>query len=86
MMDDQRIDDALTDLAAYALIFEIERDRVQERVLELAATESAADERFELVRQRAEMTEELEAFRETIAALERHVRASLTRRKLGSRS
>ena len=74
MVDDQRIDDALTDLAAYALIFEIERDRVQERVLELAAIESAADERVKLVRQRAEMTDELEAFRRAIAALEQHLR------------
>ena len=46
----RQMDDALTELAAYALLIEVERNRVQHRFIELGATESSAADRVELMR------------------------------------
>lgn len=66
---DQRVNDALTDLSAYALTLDVECHRLEVRVLQLAQQESSASERRALVQERAEMAEELTAFREVISAL-----------------
>ena len=63
------MDDALTELAAYALLMEVERNRVQQRFMELGAVESSVADRVDLMQQSAEMTEELEAFRGALTAL-----------------
>lgn len=67
---DQRVNDALTDLSAYALTLETECHRLEVRVLQLAQQESSASERRALVRRRAEIAEELSAFREVISAFD----------------
>jgi hypothetical protein len=67
----QRVHDAITDLSAYALTLDREYHRLTQRVLELAAQESSAAERSAVVRERAEIAEELSAFRRTIRALAR---------------
>ena len=69
------MDDALTELAAYALLMEVERNRVQHRFMELGAIESTAADRVDLMRQSAEMSEELEAFRGVLTLLADEVRA-----------
>jgi hypothetical protein len=71
----RRMDDALTELAAYALLMEVERNRVQQRFMELGAIESSAADRVDLMRQSSEMTEELEAFRVVLTALADEARA-----------
>jgi len=69
------MDDALTELAAYALLMEVERNRVQQRFMELGAIESSAADRVDLMRQSSEMAEELEAFRGALTLLADEVRA-----------
>ncbi len=69
------MDDALTELAAYALLMEVERNRVQHRFMELGATESSAKDRIELMDEASEMAEELEAFRAVVTVLADEVRA-----------
>ena len=71
----RRLDDALTELAAYALLMEVERNRVQQRFMELGAIESSAADRVDLMRQSSEMAEELEAFRGALTALADQARA-----------
>ena len=71
----RQMDDALTELAAYALLMEVERNRIQRRFIELGATESSAADRVELMDEASEMGEELEAFRDTLTALADEVRA-----------
>lgn len=71
----RRMDDALTELAAYALLMEVERNRVQQRFMELGAIESSAADRVELMRQSSEMSEEVEAFRGVLTLLADEVRA-----------
>ncbi len=71
----RKMDDALTELAAYALLMEVERNRVQHRFMELGATESSAADRVELMDEASEMAEELEAFRGALTALADEVRA-----------
>jgi ABC-type phosphate transport system auxiliary subunit len=66
---DHRVNNALTDLSAYALTLDNECHRLEARVLQLAQQESSASERRALVLQRAELAEELNAFREVISAL-----------------
>jgi hypothetical protein len=70
------VDDAITDLSAYALSLDAERDRLDGRVMELAAQESSTAERRAVVRERAEIDEELSAFRRIIRALARAGRRS----------
>ena len=65
----ERANEALTDLSAYALTLDVECHRLEDRMLELAQQDSSAAERRALVRERAEMAEELNAFRRVISAL-----------------
>ena len=67
---DQRVNDALTDLSAYALTLDVECLRLDDRLLELAQTESLAAERRALLRERNEIAEELTALRRTIRAFQ----------------
>lgn len=69
------MEDALTELAAYALLMEVERNRIQQRFVELGATDSSVADRVDLLRQSSEMTEELEAFRAALSELGDEVRA-----------
>jgi hypothetical protein len=61
--------DALTDLHAYALILEADWQRLGELERRLARSGAAPVESVELAQRRAEMTEELQALRDTTAAL-----------------
>jgi hypothetical protein len=70
---DDRACGALTDLSAYALTLEAERHRLDDRVLELAEIDSSLEDRRGLLRERAEIAEELSALRGTIAALQEQV-------------
>lgn len=71
----ERANEALTDLSAYALTLDVECHRLEDRMLELAQRDSSAAERRALVRERAEMAEELNAFRRVISALARTLAA-----------
>jgi hypothetical protein len=71
---DQSVHDALTDLSAYALSLDLERHRVDDRILELAEIESTVAERRALLRERDGIVEELTALRRTIAAFSDQVR------------
>jgi hypothetical protein len=64
---DQNVHDALTDLSAYALSLDLERHRVDDRILQLAEIESSMAERRALLRERDGIVEELRALRRTIA-------------------
>ena len=64
-----RVNDAVTDLSAYALTLDAECHRLENHVLELTEQESSTAERRALVRERAEMAEELNALRRIIRAL-----------------
>jgi hypothetical protein len=66
---EQRVNDALTDLSAYALSLEAEHRRLEQRLLELAGNESSAAERRAVLRERDEISEELNAFRRAVMAL-----------------
>jgi N-acetylglucosamine-6-phosphate deacetylase len=61
--------EALTDLYAYALVLDGERQLLGERIEELARSDSTSTESSELAQSRVDMAEELAALRETIAAL-----------------
>jgi hypothetical protein len=65
---DQSVHDALTDLSAYTLSLDLERHRLDDRILELAEVESSVAERRALLRERDGVTAELTALRRTIAA------------------
>lgn len=71
---DRSLHDALTDLSAYALSLDLERHRLDDRILELAETESPVAERCALLRERDGITEELTALRRTIAACSEQLR------------
>lgn len=64
---DKRVNDALTDLSAYALTLDGECHRLDDRVLALAKQDSSASERRAVVQQRDEIADELSAFREVIS-------------------
>lgn len=64
-----RVNEALTDLSAYALTLDIECHRLDDRMLELAQHDSSTADRCALLRERAEIAEELSAFRRIIRAL-----------------
>ena len=66
---DKRVNDALTDLNAYALTLDVECHRLDDRVLELAQQDSSASERRDVVRKRDEIADELSAFRQVIREL-----------------
>jgi hypothetical protein len=69
----QRVNDALTDLSAYALTLDSERLRLDSRLRELAGIESSVEERHPLLRERDEISEELAALRAAIGALREHI-------------
>jgi hypothetical protein len=69
----QRVNDALTDLSAYALTLDSERLRLDNRLRELAGIESSVEERHPLLRERDEICEELAALRAAIGALREHI-------------
>ena len=64
---DPRMHDALSDLHAYVLALDAERERLGDRVTEL--TKLVSQEGVELTRRQAEVTEELDALRATLVAL-----------------
>jgi hypothetical protein len=66
----ERLHDALTDLNAYAMTLDLERHRVEVRLLELALSGCSGAELRALARERAERTDELRAFRGAIAHFE----------------
>ena len=70
---DKRLNDALTDLSAYALTLDMECHRLDDRVLELAQQDSSASERRAVVRKRDEIADELSAFRRVISELQRQL-------------
>jgi hypothetical protein len=65
---DQRVNDAITDLSAYALMLDIERHRLDDRLLELAQVESLAAERRSLMREHDEIAAEISALRHAAGA------------------
>jgi hypothetical protein len=65
----RRVEDALTDLSAYALRLELERYRLGALLAELSNPESSEAERDALMWERDQITEELDAFRLAIAHL-----------------
>jgi hypothetical protein len=69
---DPALHDAITDLNVYALMLEAEWIRLGERIAEMAADCSSADEGRQLTELRAQMGEELEALRDTATALRDH--------------
>jgi hypothetical protein len=68
--------EAVTDLYAYALLLDAERQLLDERIEELVRSDSAVTERVALAQSRSDMAEELAALRETIAALRAYAYAS----------
>ena len=71
---DERMHDALTDLTAYAMVFDIECHRLEDRLLALSSDQSSAAECMALLRERTEMAEELIAFRRTVATFREEAR------------
>jgi hypothetical protein len=69
---DPALHDAITDLHVYALMLEAEWIRLGERIAEMAAECSSADEGRQLTELREQMGEELAALRETVTALRDH--------------
>jgi len=65
----ERANDALTNLSAYALTLDLEYHRLDDRLLELAKTEPAAAELGSVLRERAELAAEREAYRCALIAL-----------------
>ena len=64
-----RANDALTNLSAYALTLDQEYHRLDDRLFELANTDPAPDELGMVLRERAELAAEREAFRRAVIAL-----------------
>lgn len=64
----QRMCDAFTDLAAYALTLDMEHCRLDKRVGELTQEECSAADLWAVLRERAELAEECQEFRGAIAA------------------
>jgi hypothetical protein len=69
----QRANDALTDLSAYALTLDSERLRLDHRIRELARTDSSAEERYALLCEHDEILDELAALRAAIGALREQI-------------
>jgi hypothetical protein len=66
--ENQRVSDALTDLAAYALELDTEYYRLDKRVGELTRQECSAADLWAVLSERAELAEECQEFRGVIAA------------------
>ena len=65
----QRANDAITNLSAYALTLDVEYHRLDDRVLELVKADTTAEELRAVLREREEIGAEREAFRLSVAAL-----------------
>ena len=76
----RRADDALTDLHGYALLLGAECHRIGHRLTKLTQTTTSAADLSTLIRQRADLAEELEAFRGAIADLRRELSPTSSRR------
>jgi hypothetical protein len=66
---DDRANDALTNLMAYALTLDVEYHRLDDRLAELAKSDSRAEEVHAILRERDEVGAQREAFRRSVAAL-----------------
>jgi hypothetical protein len=66
---DERANRALTNLMAYALTLDVEYHRLDDRLLELARSDSEAEELRAVVRERDEVGAQREAFRRSVTAL-----------------
>jgi hypothetical protein len=64
-----RANDALTNLSAYALRLDLEYHRLDDRLFELANAEPAPAELGAVLRERAELAAERDAFRRAVVAL-----------------
>lgn len=69
----QRVHDALTDLAAYAINLDMEYHRLDKRVGQLTQEECSAADLRSVLRERADLAEELKEFRGAIAAFREQV-------------
>jgi ABC-type phosphate transport system auxiliary subunit len=69
----QRVNAALTDLNAYVLTLDLERLRLDNRLREIAKSESSMDDWHPLLRERDELGEELAALRAAISALREQI-------------
>lgn len=78
---DDRANEALTNLSAYALTLDVEYHRLDERLRELAKRESEATELGSVLRERDGVAAEREAFRRALTALHDHVTAGPERRR-----
>jgi hypothetical protein len=70
---EQRVYDALTDLSAYALALDGELHRMDDRLLALAQIQSAPEEVQAVLRERDELSEELQALRCVVRAFREQV-------------
>jgi hypothetical protein len=75
---DERVNNALTDLSAYALTLDSERLRLDTRMRALARSDSSVEERFALLREHDEILDELAALRSAINALREQIPQLLT--------
>lgn len=64
----ERVSDALTDLIAYALNLDMEYQRLDRRAGELTQEECSVADLRSVLRERAELAEEVQEFRGAIAA------------------
>jgi hypothetical protein len=71
----ERAHDALTNLSAYAMTLDAVYLRLQDRLIELANTESAASELQSVLREREDIAAEREAFRSAVISLRERVHA-----------
>jgi hypothetical protein len=74
----QRVNDALTDLSTYALTLDSERLRLDNRMKALARTDSSAEERYAVLREHDEISDELAALRAAISALREQIPQRVT--------
>ena len=75
---DDRVNNALTDLSAYALTLDSERLRLDTRMRELARSESSLEERYALLCEHDEILDELAALRAAIGALREQIPQRVT--------
>jgi hypothetical protein len=76
-----RANDALTNLSVYALSLDAEYHRLDDRLLGLANTETAAAELGTVLRERDEIAAERDAFRHAVVALREQLPPGLKPRR-----
>ena len=69
----KRAQDALTNLSAYAMTLDAVYLRLDDRLVELANTEAGAPELQSVLRERAEIGAEREAFRRAVVSLRERI-------------